>query len=49
MAARRFYRLRGDAPTADGAAAALHDVTRHLRRQFPDDPQLWAPFIHSGP
>jgi CHAT domain-containing protein len=47
MAARRFYRLLGDDP--GGAAAALHDVARHLRRRFPDDPRVWAAFVHSGP
>ncbi|EPD66102.1 CHAT domain-containing protein [Streptomyces sp. HGB0020] len=49
MAARRFYRLLGDSPTADGAANALHEVTRRLRDRFPDAPDLWAPFVHSGP
>ncbi|RVX42666.1 CHAT domain-containing protein [Nonomuraea polychroma] len=49
MAARRFYRLLGDSPTADGAAVALHDVTLRLRARFPGNPELWAPFVHSGP
>lgn len=49
MAARRFYRLLGDSPTADGAANALHETTRRLRDRFPDAPDLWAPFVHSGP
>lgn len=49
MAARRFYRLLGDSSTADGAAVALHDVTRRLRARFPAHPELWAPFVHSGP
>lgn len=49
MAARRFYRSLGDAPTADGAAVALHDVTVRLRARFPRDPALWAPFVHYGP
>ncbi|MFF4349527.1 CHAT domain-containing protein [Streptomyces sp. NPDC001530] len=48
-AARRFYRLLGNSPTADGAAAALNKVTRELRTRFPADPHLWAPFVHSGP
>jgi tetratricopeptide (TPR) repeat protein len=49
MAARRFYRSLGDAPTADGAAVALHEVTVRLRARFPRDPALWAPFVHYGP
>ncbi|MEX3106138.1 CHAT domain-containing protein [Streptomyces sp. ST1015] len=49
MAARRFYRLLGDSPTADGAAHALHETTCRLRDRFPDAPDLWAPFVHSGP
>lgn len=48
-AARRFYDLLGDSPTADRAATVLHQVTRELRDEFPDAPRLWAPFIHSGP
>jgi len=49
MASRRFYRLLGDSPTADGAAGAVHEVTRRLRARFPEHPELWAPLIHSGP
>ena len=48
-AARRFYRIMGDTPTADGAAAALNQVTREIRDASPTDPSRWAPFIHSGP
>ncbi|MDG4830594.1 CHAT domain-containing protein [Solwaraspora sp. WMMD1047] len=48
-AARAFYRGLPDSPAADDAAAVLHQVTRHLRATNPDRPDLWAPFIHSGP
>lgn len=45
MAARRFYRLLGDSPNADHAAAALHDVTQRLRARYPGNPELWAPLF----
>ncbi|MFG1802161.1 CHAT domain-containing protein [Micromonospora carbonacea] len=48
-AARAFYRGLPDSPAADSAAMVLHEVTRHLRRTNLDRPDLWAPFIHSGP
>jgi hypothetical protein len=47
-AAQRFYELLASAPNADGAAAALHQVTRELRARYPDQPQAWAPLVHSG-
>jgi hypothetical protein len=36
--------------TVDGhpPALALHDAVRAMRRRFPEDPWLWAPFIHYG-
>jgi len=43
-AARRFYEQSAEAP-----AAALHRVVAELRARHPDRPDLWAPFIHSGP
>ena len=47
-AAHAFYQ-RLPATTADHAATALHHVTRSLRAEHPDRPDLWAPLIHSGP
>ncbi|MEU0532325.1 CHAT domain-containing protein [Amycolatopsis tolypomycina] len=35
--------------TPDSAANALDQVTRALRDRYRDRPQLWAPFVHSGP
>jgi tetratricopeptide (TPR) repeat protein len=35
--------------TADAAAAALHHAVRALRDAHPDQPALWAPYIHVGP
>ncbi|MDX3387465.1 CHAT domain-containing protein [Streptomyces niveiscabiei] len=49
MAARRFCRLLGDSPTADGATHALHETTCRPRDRFPGAPGLWAPFVHSAP
>jgi hypothetical protein len=48
-ASRRFYDLLGDSPSADPAAVILNEVTRELRDQYPGQPHLWAPFVHSGP
>lgn len=48
-AAHRFYELLPDTPAADQAAITLHQVTRELRDQHRDRPDLWAPIIHSGP
>jgi tetratricopeptide (TPR) repeat protein len=39
---------RGHADSAD-AAQALHDAVAKLRTIFPDDPLIWAPYIHIGP
>lgn len=47
-AARELYRNLPDGPTADHAATALHRVTRALRDEHPDRPDLWAPLVHSG-
>jgi tetratricopeptide (TPR) repeat protein len=47
-AARSFYNALTP-PTANGAAAALHRVTRELRDRESERPELWAPLIHSGP
>jgi CHAT domain-containing protein len=38
-----------DQPVADRAAYALHQAVTHLRRAFPSEPLLWAPYIHLGP
>ncbi|TDO48605.1 CHAT domain-containing protein [Kribbella sp. VKM Ac-2527] len=48
-ASRRFYDLLGDSASADPAAVILNEVTRELRDQYPGQPHLWAPFVHSGP
>nr|WP_052478663.1 CHAT domain-containing protein [Kibdelosporangium sp. MJ126-NF4]CEL19816.1 hypothetical protein [Kibdelosporangium sp. MJ126-NF4]CTQ97041.1 hypothetical protein [Kibdelosporangium sp. MJ126-NF4] len=47
--ARAFYDRLPDTPTADTAAQALHEVVKELRTRHPDRPDLWSPFIHSGP
>jgi hypothetical protein len=49
QAARALYERLPDSPTADNAAAALHEVTRELRAEYPGRPDLWAPLVHSGP
>jgi tetratricopeptide (TPR) repeat protein len=49
MAARRFYELLPDTPSAGFAPHALHRLAHELRGEHPDRPDLWAPFIHSGP
>ncbi|MBB5850918.1 CHAT domain-containing protein [Amycolatopsis umgeniensis] len=47
-AAKAFYaRLPADA-TADGAASALHEVSRALRDAYTTMPHLWAGLIHTG-
>jgi hypothetical protein len=33
----------------EGAASALHEAVRELRRRHPDRPSVWTPFIHLGP
>ncbi|MGH4002480.1 MAG: CHAT domain-containing protein, partial [Pseudonocardiaceae bacterium] len=48
-AAQRFYQLLSDTPDAGPSATILHRLTRELRDQYPDQPSLWAPLIHSGP
>jgi len=47
--ARAFHHHLPDGPTADGAAEALHAVTRTLRGKYPNRPELWAALVHSGP
>ncbi|MDH6109196.1 tetratricopeptide (TPR) repeat protein [Kitasatospora sp. MAP12-15] len=47
-AAAAFYRCLPATPTADHAATALHYVTRDLRAEYPDHPDLWAALVHSG-
>lgn len=48
-AAHAFYGHLPAHHAADHTATALHRVTRELRTQYPDRPDLWAPLIHSGP
>jgi CHAT domain-containing protein len=50
MTERVYARLR----TADGldlsrAAPALHDAVRALRERYPQNPALWASYVHFGP
>jgi tetratricopeptide (TPR) repeat protein len=49
VAAHRFYELLPDSPSADLAPHALHRLAHELRGEHPGRPDLWAPFIHSGP
>jgi len=35
-------------PAAIRAAGAVHDVVKQLRRTHPDDPLLWASYVHFG-
>ncbi|MGW0812453.1 CHAT domain-containing protein [Streptomyces viridiviolaceus] len=44
---RDFYR-RTTAAGTPGAAHALHDTVRQLRRRVPDRPHLWAAYVHAG-
>lgn len=48
-AARMFYRQLPDTPVAVDAAITLRGVTLHLRDEYPQRPDLWAPLVHSGP
>jgi CHAT domain-containing protein len=41
--AENFYRALGD-----GAAAACHRVAHALRTDHPDQPLLWAAYVHAG-
>ena len=36
-------------PDSTHAAHALHHAVAELRAQHPDDPLIWAPYIHLGP
>ncbi|MGH3898687.1 MAG: CHAT domain-containing protein [Pseudonocardiaceae bacterium] len=49
--AEHLYRdlIRDGQPAAEGAANALHHATRWLRREHPDNPSTWIPFVHIGP
>jgi CHAT domain-containing protein len=38
-----------DKPSADRAAHALHHAVTRLRQSCPDEPLLWAPYVHIGP
>lgn len=38
-----------DRPLADRAPYALHHAVSQLRQACPDEPVLWAPYIHLGP
>ena len=38
-----------DRPQADRAPYALHHAVTRLRQARPDEPLLWAPYIHLGP
>ncbi|MGW0597195.1 CHAT domain-containing protein [Streptomyces sp. NPDC002776] len=44
---RDFYR-RTTAPDTPGAARALHEAVRGLRRRIPDRPHVWAAYVHAG-
>ncbi|MFJ4915370.1 CHAT domain-containing protein [Streptomyces sp. NPDC088726] len=44
---RDFYR-RTTAPGSPGAAHALHDTVRQLRRRIPEKPHIWATYVHAG-
>ncbi|MFF0106012.1 CHAT domain-containing protein [Streptomyces hirsutus] len=44
---RDFYR-RATAADTPGAAHALHDTVRQLRRRIPDRPHIWAAYVHAG-
>lgn len=50
--AAEFYRRLTDggtvAPRTGRSATALHEVTRHLRDHYPDEPALWAAYTHTG-
>jgi CHAT domain-containing protein len=48
LAATVFYQHLPAAPAADHASSPLHQVTRELRGDHPDRPDLWAALIHSG-
>ncbi|MEV0675610.1 CHAT domain-containing protein [Actinosynnema sp. NPDC050436] len=48
-AATAFYDLLPDSPSADTAAHAVREVSRRLRAEFPDRPDVWATLVHSGP
>jgi hypothetical protein len=49
MAEMIYSSLTRVEPDADRSAAALHEATARLRRAHPEDPLLWAPYIHLGP
>ena len=47
MARRVYAGIRENGP-AD-TALAVHDAVRALRRDWPDAPAVWAPYVHVGP
>jgi CHAT domain-containing protein len=47
MARRVYAGIRENGP-AD-TALAVHDAVRALRRDWPDSPAAWAPYVHVGP
>lgn len=50
VAGRVYDRLRtGEVLAPARAAAALHTTVRALRRRYPNDPTLWASYVHFGP
>ena len=45
-----YTQLAGpDRPSPAQAARALHHATGRLRAAYPDNPLLWAPYMHFGP
>ncbi len=54
IAATMTERVYDQLRTADGlgpsrAASALHDAVRALRERYPQNPALWASYVHFGP
>ncbi|GAA0625148.1 CHAT domain-containing protein [Kutzneria viridogrisea] len=47
LAAEVYRSLDGTPPT--GPAEALHRAAHRLRRDHPDEPSMWAGFLHHGP
>jgi tetratricopeptide (TPR) repeat protein len=46
--ASSIYQSLAAAGTANPAPFALHEQTQKLRNEWPEDPSLWAAFIHVG-
>lgn len=49
QAAAAFYAALPAIPAATDATLTLHRITRDLRANYREYPELWAPLIHSGP